>query len=235
MQRNSPLQWLFLAAIVLLYLSTRAGGGPFGDPTRLLLTIIALIVAITVHEFNHAFVAHSLGDPTPKLMGRVTLNPISHLDPIGTLLLFIAGFGWGQPVLFHPLSLRINPALGSSLVSVAGPFANVLLAFALARVLEGTTGLPTIVDRALETTLRYNLLLAAFNLVPVPPLDGFGFVLGLLPRPVAAGLAPLATYGPLILIALLFLPYLGGPDVIGAVMDPVLRVLASIVLLRPLP
>src|SRR5918992_1032428 len=140
MPRLSPGQILFLIFVVFAFLWTR-DPGMFSSPgrvgpnlTNILVGAIAIILAITVHEFNHAFVAVKLGDPTPRLMGRLTLNPIRHLDPIGTILLFVANFGWGKPVLFNPMNLRVNPQLGSAAVSFAGPLANILFAILLVAI-----------------------------------------------------------------------------------------------------
>lgn len=228
MQRFTPLQWLVLAGVALLLLR-QVSPGFLRDPFQAIATIVALVAAITVHEANHAFVADRLGDPTPRQMGRVTLNPLAHLDPIGTLMMFVARFGWGKPVLFNPMNLRIDPALGSSLVSVAGPAANVATAFVLARVLDAPLGLPPLAIELIATTLWFNIFLAAFNLLPIPPLDGFGFIMGLLPRSVAAVFAPIVPYGPLILIAVLFLPGLGGPNLVSVLLFPVVEGLAGLV------
>src|SRR5438034_136774 len=118
MPRLSPGQILFLIFLAFAFLWTR-DPGMFNTPGRLgpqltglLLSALTIILAITVHEANHAFVAVSLGDDTPRRMGRLSLNPLRHLDPMGTLLLFVAHFGWGKPVVFNPRNLRINPLLG---------------------------------------------------------------------------------------------------------------------------
>src|SRR6266571_2723777 len=142
MPRLSPQQivfFIFLAVAFLWMQDRRLFSNPAlaeAQLTGLLISAGAIILAITVHEANHAFVAVSLGDNTPRLMGRLSLNPLRHLDPIGTLLLFVAHFGWGKPVLFNPRNLRINPLLGSAAVSFAGPLANVLFAMVLVYVLN---------------------------------------------------------------------------------------------------
>src|SRR5262245_4602937 len=120
MPRLSLGQILFLAFLVIAFLYTQQPGmfrdwaRAQGQLSELLIGFAAILLAITVHEFNHAFVAVSLGDETPRQMGRLSLNPLRHLDPIGTLLMLVAQFGWGKPVMFNPRNLRINPLLGSS-------------------------------------------------------------------------------------------------------------------------
>jgi Zn-dependent protease len=229
MHRFSTRDILVLLAIAALFLWQFAPN-LLRDPEDLFIRVAAIIVAITVHEFNHAFVAHALGDLTPKLQGRLTLNPLSHLDPIGTALLFIAQFGWGKPVQFNPYNLRINPAIGSAAVSFAGPLANILLAIAL--YLPFRMGLrlgsPEL-TQFLSVCLQINIALAAFNLIPIPPLDGFGVLQGLLPGRMSLALEPLRTYGPIILLVLVFLPSLGGPNIIGILMSPIVRAIAVLV------
>jgi Zn-dependent protease len=228
MQRFTPAQILVLVAIALLFFS-QMRGSPLQNPVGFAVLVAALVVAVTVHEFNHAFIAHVLGDLTPKLMGRLTLNPLSHLDVMGSLLFLIAQFGWGKPVPFNPNNLRINPALGSAAVSFAGPFANILLAIVLTLPLRLGLELEPAELRILDVFIRTNILLAAFNLVPIPPLDGFGVLHGLLPSSMGQVLNPLRDYGPIILLALVFLPSLGGPNVIGIILAPIVRVITVVV------
>ena len=228
MHRYSPRDILVLLVIAALFVWQFAPG-LFGDPRRLLVFVGAIVLAITVHEFSHAFVAHALGDHTPKSMGRLTLNPLSHLDPIGTVLLFIAQFGWGKPVLFNPANLRVNPAIGSAAVSFAGPCSNILLAILLTLLARYTLQPGPLEQEILRVSIAINIGLAAFNLLPIPPLDGFGVLEGILPRPLGRALEPLRTYGPFILLALVFLPSLGGPNVIGVLMAPIMRAITTLV------
>jgi Zn-dependent protease len=236
MPRLSPVQILFLTILALILLS---GGNPrvfarlVSDPfllasyaEALAISAVAIILAITVHEANHAFVAVSLGDNTPRLMGRLSLNPLRHLDPMGTLLLFVAHFGWGKPVMFNPRNLRINPLLGSAAVSFAGPLANILFAMLVAFVFH-----PRLDMRGtfLDQLFAVNVVLAAFNLVPIPPLDGFGVVQGLLPPKLAYSLEPLRQYGPIILLMAIFLGPMLGVDIVGPIMRPLVRMIETLV------
>jgi len=162
-------------------------------------------MVITVHEFAHGFIAHKLGDPTAKSLGRVSLNPFVHLDPIGTLMILLIGFGWGKPVPFNPLYFK-NPKKDAALVSLAGPAANILLAVLFA-LIGRLVNLP-LVNFVVFGAVFYNLMLALFNLLPIHPLDGFKIVLGILPPNLAADFAELAPYGLYILIFLMLTPLL---------------------------
>ncbi|MBN1494180.1 site-2 protease family protein [Candidatus Peregrinibacteria bacterium] len=139
---------------------------------EILYFLIALVIAISVHEFAHAFVAYKLGDPTAKYHGRLTLNPLAHLDPLGTLMIFIAHFGWGKPVPVNPYHFK-NPVKDSALVSLAGPMSNFLVAFLFALPLKYFSGyFPVEVLIILWAIVDLNILLGIFNLLPFPPLDG---------------------------------------------------------------
>lgn len=179
---------------------------PFSSIEEILALALGLVVAITVHEASHAFVADKLGDPTPRLQGRLTLNPLSHLDPIGTLMILVARFGWGKPVQFDPYNLR-EPQKDSALISIAGPAANLATAVLIALIIRSTTPFiiyPSSFITILLTVAVININLAVFNLIPIPPLDGSKFFAGVFP-----GLAPviygMERYGFIILLALVFL------------------------------
>lgn len=228
LQRLSPMQILVLLGVAVLFMYVSGGSmllGLIRRPEQFVGLILGLVIGIAVHEAAHATTALVLGDSTPRQMGRVTLNPLRHLDPLGTIFMLIAGFGWGKPVMFNPNNLRGDPRIGSALVSVAGPLSNILLAIVAAILLATGTVFSDQGARIIQQIMYVSVLLAAFNLIPIPPLDGFGFVLNLLPRPLAAAIAPIAPYGPLILLALIFIPGLG----LNAIMAPLEQAILSLV------
>lgn len=180
----------------------------FESPLAFILIFIALVLCISIHEFAHAYVADKFGDDTARLLGRVTLDPRSHLDPIGTLLLIVAGFGWGKPVPFNPYNLK-NPKRDSALIALAGPASNIILATILAiafrmLIISGVSGtLGGILASFFYITIQYNIVLAVFNLIPVHPLDGFKVVNGLLPEELSIQWLQMAQYGMYILLILI--------------------------------
>jgi Zn-dependent protease len=183
------------------------------DPPTIIARIITLIVAFTVHEFAHAWSADQLGDQTPSLNGRLTLNPLAHLDPIGSLLLLVSGFGWAKPVPVNPYSLRRRTPAGMMLVAAAGPLSNLLLAFIAAIPFQLGLLFPTFHSESLFPSLSFllsefifiNLILLFFNMIPVFPLDGEKVAEFFLPPSGQDMLLRLRPYGPMILMALLFL------------------------------
>ncbi len=163
-----------------------------------LLGFLTIVAAITFHEFAHAYTADRLGDPTPRYQRRLTLNPLAHLDPIGTLLIVIAGFGFGRPVQFNPALLRTDRRLGTMMVALAGPLTNIFLGvvfglslrLVLATVSSGETNSAAL-RVALETMaifVELNFILAIFNMIPFPPLDGSKVLPALLPPEMAYSL-----------------------------------------------
>ncbi len=171
--------------------------------------IVALLAGLTIHEASHAFVADRLGDPTARRLGRVTLNPIAHLDPAGTLMMAFAayfhiGIGWGKPCPVNPNNLRPNPQTGYALVAAAGPVSNLLLATLGAIVLQLDLGLPGAVLQGIVYVIYVSVSLAVFNLIPIPPLDGFTVLLGLLPTGTSVSLSKLYQWGPGLLLLLVF-------------------------------
>jgi len=145
-----------------------------GNPSLFIFFLVALLTAITIHEFFHAFVTDFLGDPTPRLAGRLTLNPLAHLDFLGTIMLLIAGFGWGKPVPYNPYFLKKGGKFAPVLIAFAGPFSNFCLAFILSvfyRILYFYLG-ENIFIQGLYLIIQVNIILMVFNLLPIPPLDG---------------------------------------------------------------
>lgn len=180
------------------------------DPELLITVIVAFVVAITIHEAAHALAATWLGDDLPRLQGRLTLNPMRHLDPLGTLMIAFASFGWGRPVLVNPYRLRFGVNRGMALVALAGPVSNVVLAAAITPVTRQfiDSSPADTITLALVVIVQLNVLLAAFNLLPVPPLDGFSVLVGVVPRPLADRLNELRRYGPYLLIGIFLLIWL---------------------------
>ena len=182
----------------------------FGDPAaflqRLLLQLPALLIAVTVHELAHALVADRLGDPTARALGRLTLNPMPHIDPVGALAFVLAGFGWAKPVPVNAQHFR-KPLRDMTWVAAAGPVANFLAAFValvLYIALKPSGVLPEFALRALSYVYSFNLILGIFNLIPLPPLDGGHFLPYLLPSRAALALHGFERYGMLILLVLVF-------------------------------
>jgi len=186
-------------------------GDLFGDPVvflqRLILQIPALLLAVTVHELSHALVADRLGDPTARLQGRITLNPLPHIDPLGALAFVLAGFGWAKPVPVNAYNLH-NPRRDMALVAVAGPISNFVVAFLgliavqLVSMYVQSPFLGEPIIGVLRFVYFFNLGLAIFNLIPLPPLDGGHFLPYLFPRGSWRTLHQLEQYGPFILILL---------------------------------
>lgn len=148
----------------------------FQAPSLGLVWIVAIVIALTVHEFAHALVGSWRGDSTAEAMGRLTLNPMAHIDPFGFIMLLVLGFGWAKPVPFDPRNLR-NPLVDGLLIALAGPFANLVLAGAAALTFRGLLGagmlgLDTLLATFLVLLVFVNLLLLFFNLIPIYPLDG---------------------------------------------------------------
>src|SRR5881397_1915850 len=196
------------------------------DPVGFVAFIIAIVLGITVHEFMHAYAAHRLGDDTAKVLGRLTLNPMAHLDPFGTLLLVLAGFGYGKPVPFN--ESRLRSALAVTFVALAGPLANIALAAVAALPLR--FGSAEVFGDAyaeiLGAVVLWNCVLAIFNLVPIPPLDGANVVYGLLPPRQQYSWRTYQQYGPFLLLFILLL----APQILSAlVFAPALAIVRFLI------
>ena len=173
------------------------------------LMLPAIVLGLTFHEYAHGLVAYRLGDNTAHDHGRLTLNPAAHVDPVGLILLFLAGFGWAKPVPVNPYNLKGDIQKGMLLVSLAGPATNLLLAIAAAVIWGALAGLrlPYFND-IMMYMIQINVVLAIFNLIPVPPLDGSKILAGLLPGR-QNWLYQLESYGVIILILLVFTGAIG--------------------------
>jgi Zn-dependent protease len=206
--------------------------------------LVAVLTGLAFHEFCHAWSANQLGDDTAKRAGRLTLNPVKHLDPIGSTLLLFFGFGWAKPTPVNPWRLKTGPRQGFAMVAFAGPASNFFFAaLAAIPIRFGVidTNLPSIdavirhgsgEDFAwlfLSFIIAMNILLGVFNLIPIPPLDGFKIVTGVAPQEVARVLEQLAPWGPGILITLIAMGFVTGFSplgwLIGLVYGDILRVI----------
>lgn len=197
------------------------------QPALFISRIIALVVALSIHEFSHALSSFQLGDTTAQRAGRLTLNPLAHLDPIGSLMMIMVGFGWAKPVPVNPANLRGDRLRSMGLTAAAGPISNILQAFVFAIPIRfGWVGfdmsfapnaiLPSLAQ-VLSVLVWVNLLLAVFNLIPLGPLDGYKVLMGLLPTKVAMQLEPLGQYGSLLLVLLMVF---GQGDLLGRLILP---------------
>jgi len=197
----------------------------FGFDENMIFRIPALLIALTIHEYAHARVAVWLGDDTPKVMGRLTLNPIAHLDPFGLIMLWLFKFGWAKPVPINPNNFK-NWRKGEILVSLAGPGANIIMAF-LAAIIYGILAkmqlLSGNVDTVLKLTYSYNIIFAVFNLIPLPPLDGSKVLMNLLPGRQANMFEKIEPYAPFILLGLVYL------NVINIIITPLYNILSFII------
>jgi Zn-dependent protease len=200
--RNQKIGVGVVAALFIFALASTGGGGIF-NPLRLVVIASILLIALPVHEFAHAATAVALGDRTPLLQGRYTLDPRAHLDPFGAILILLSGFGWAKPVQWNPRNITIDRRWGAILVAVAGPASNLLLAI-LGLLLLRLGIVPSGLARGLiNLFVEINIGLCVFNLIPVPPLDGSHILFALWPGDTFALRAQLSQYGFLILFLIL--------------------------------
>lgn len=201
----------------------------FSSPLSFLFFALSLLVAITVHEFAHALVTDHLGDPTPRSQGRLSLNPLSHLDPLGTISMLLIGFGWGKPVPFDPYNLE-KPRRDAALISLAGPASNLLVATLASLIFHFLGELFPLLSSLLLPLVYVNVMLAIFNLIPIGPLDGQKILLGILPRDLAYEFSSIMNrYGTLILIFFIF-PIFGGTAPVTALISPIIQFLTGLLL-----
>ena len=204
----------------------------FTNPIMFFAYIIALLVAITIHEFSHAWAADYLGDPTARLKGRISLNPLVHLDLFGTMFLLFFGFGWGKPVPFDPYNLK-NPRKDAALISAAGPASNFILAILCSIVIKllvffNLSALYTIGSFILIPLITLNILLGIFNLLPISPLDGFKIVGGILSKEQAQSWYQLERFGMIFLLLLIF--PIGKTSMIDLIIRPAISFFINLLL-----
>lgn len=177
---------------------------------------VIVLVTITVHELAHGYVAYLLGDNTAKDAGRLSLNPLAHLDPLGAILLFVTGFGWAKPVPINPFYFKGNRSRGVMLVSVAGPLSNILLAFILAMLIPLAVKFNMSLAQIIASAIYLNIYMAIFNLLPIPPLDGSKILAGLIPKGAAYKyLSVMDKYGMILLLVLAI------SNVFGRIISPI--------------
>lgn len=199
--------------------------------STILARIVILIISLSFHEFSHAFVANAFGDDTPRMNGRLTLNPAAHLDLLGSLMLLFAGFGWAKPVPINPYALQRRSRSAVMWVSLAGPLSNLVLA--LIAVVPFHLGLVPITFNPgglfptpygfLIDFIGINLLLMVFNLIPLAPLDGEKIADYILPPNLSRGLDTIRPYGPVILLLIIFVGPLLGFNILGWIINPILN------------
>lgn len=196
----------------------------FTNPIVFVIIAGGLVLAITLHEAAHAFVADKLGDSTPRSQGRITLNPAAHLDPLGTIALLLVGFGWGKPVQFDPYNLK-NPLRDTALIALAGPATNFLIAVILAVMAALIPGFLLVAGYL----ITINIVLAVFNLIPVHPLDGGKILLALLPPKTAIEYDQfMHRYGTLVLLFLIF-PFAGRSPA-SQLISPIISAIVSVLI-----
>lgn len=210
------------------------------DPATLIIRIVTLIIAFTVHEFAHAWTATRFGDETPRFNGRLTLNPLAHLDPLGSLALLLAGFGWAKPVPVNPYALGKRSPSAMMWVSLAGPLSNLLLAIIATIPLR--LGIVSYFPRQIAGGwlpspgeflfgfIWINLVLCLFNLIPLPPLDGDKILDYFAPPSLARILETIRPMGPILLMLLIFALPAIGVDVLGFILYPALYNILSLLL-----
>jgi Zn-dependent protease len=202
------------------------------DIQSIILSAPAILFCLTIHEYAHGLAALRLGDPTAKYAGRLTLNPFKHLDPIGTISLFLFRMGWAKPVPINPMYFR-NPKRDIMLSALAGPAANFLSAIVfglILRVVYQVYPVNQFINTILVMFFYFNIILGTFNLLPIPPLDGSKIVYYLLPDTMARQYAQLERYGLFILLGIIVLGSLSGVSIFSFVIYPVIRLFSAVII-----
>jgi len=207
----------------------------FSNPLLFVIYLSALLVAIAIHEFSHAWAADYLGDPTPRLQGRLNLNPLIHIDNIGMLFLLFFGFGWGKPVEFDPYNLK-EPRRDAAIISLAGPSSNIILAIVLSLLLKlfivlQLNFLIIIGSLIFVPMIKMNIVLGVFNLLPIHPMDGFKIVGGILSEEKAREWYSLQKYGMIFLILLIF--PIAGSSMLSNILQPIVDFLTNLLITIP--
>ncbi len=198
------------------------------DPAVQVILIPVIIFALSFHEFSHGWMANRLGDQTAKLAGRLTLNPIAHLDMFGSMALYFMGFGWAKPVPVNPRNL-IHPKNDMMWIALAGPVSNLIVALASGILLSlvvrlGIVGYQSPIIIVLIMSLQINLVLAIFNFIPIPPLDGSRILEGLVPNKYHVQLAKFEYYGPRVLIGLVILSMFTRFNIFSIIISPIMTI-----------
>lgn len=200
----------------------------FSNPLAFFIFLAGLLLSISFHEFAHCFITDKLGDPTPRVQDRLTLDPRKHLDPIGTLAIILTGFGWGRPAPYDPYNLK-NPVRDTALIAAAGPLSNLLIATLLSVLLRFNIGGDFVALFSIQL-IYINITLAIFNLLPIYPLDGGKIMRALLPNQASIEYEDIMTrYGNVILIMLVF-PWFGGRAAVSSLLGPIVNMLLRVFL-----
>jgi len=198
------------------------------DPAVQVILIPVIVFALSFHEFSHGWMAHRYGDPTAKLAGRLTLNPMAHLDVFGSIALYLMGFGWAKPVPVNPQYLA-NPKRDMMWIALAGPISNLIIALISGILLSVLLRLGVINSQSplimvLIMSLQINLVLAIFNFIPIPPLDGSRILEGLVPNKYHNELAKFEYYGPRVLMGLILLSMFTRFNIFAVVISPIMTI-----------